>query len=110
MPTVSRPARAGTWFGNAMLLAFAAVQICDGAFTYLGVRLAGSQIEANPIIASSIDALGPAAGIATTKALAMACAGVLYVCARHRTLGVLTILYLTFAVWPWSRLLADLTL
>ena len=96
----------GQLFGNAMLLAFLLAQACDGVLTYLGIMSYGVQIEGNPIVAWYITELGVGVAIAAAKGFATACAATLHVYARHRTVGLLTILYLTAAVWPWMRLLS----
>src|SRR3989442_672255 len=80
-------------FGDAVLLAFLAAQFFDGAFTYIGVHHFGLGIEANPIVGWYIAALGIGYALIVTKALAVGCAAVLHLFARHRMIGVLTILY-----------------
>ena len=37
-------------FGDGVLLVFLVAQLCDGAFTYVGVHHFGLGIEANPIV------------------------------------------------------------
>lgn len=86
-------------------LAFVAVQVLDGVLTYIGLRTFGLEIEANPIVAWYAEAFGPAAGLAAAKLFAIGCASVLYVTARHRTVAVLTILYLACAIMPWAHVL-----
>jgi hypothetical protein len=92
-------------FGNAMLLAFLVAQVFDGFLTYLGVMLYGVQIEGNPIVAWYITKMGAGLGMSVAKGFATVCAATLHLCSRHRTVGLLTLLYLTVAVWPWVRLL-----
>ena len=96
-----------SYFGDAILLVFLLVQMCDGAFTYVGLRTFGPGIEANPLIAWYIAAVGMGAALIAVKALAVACAAILHLCARHWTVAVLTIFYLVVAVWPWANLLAS---
>src|SRR6185295_1388703 len=93
-------------FGDVVLLAFLAAQVCDGAFTYLGVHHFGIDIEANPIVGWYIAALGIGYALLATKALAVACAAVLHIFARHRVIAVLTFFYLVLAISPWVHLLA----
>ena len=88
-----------------MLLAFVIAQALDGALTYLGIAAFGAAAEANPVVAWYVSALGAGAGLAAVKGGAIACAATLHVTARHRILGGLTVLYLTAAVLPWTRLL-----
>ena len=90
---------------NAVLLLFVLVQLCDGVLTYLGVHTFGASIEANPIVAWYIAAIGLGTGVVAIKAFAVGCAAILYWCACHRTLGLLTMMYLGLAVWPWAYLL-----
>jgi hypothetical protein len=94
-----------SYFGDVVLLAFVIAQTLDGAFTYLGVTTYGSTIEANPVVAWYIGSLGAAIGLVGIKALGLVCAATLHRCNRHRTLGILTVLYLLAAVLPWTRVL-----
>jgi uncharacterized membrane protein len=103
----SSPSRR-SWFGDFVLLAFLAAQFFDGALTYVGVHHYGLGIEANPIVGWYIAVLGIGYALLATKALAIACAALLHVFARHRVIGVLTIIYLTLAVTPWVHLLSTL--
>jgi hypothetical protein len=106
MPQSPRPRR--SLFGDAVLLAFIGAQFCDGAFTYIGVHAFGLGIEANPIVGWYIAALGVGSALVASKGLAVACAAVLHFFARHRSVGVLTILYLALAISPWVHLLASI--
>jgi hypothetical protein len=90
---------------DALWLTFVAVQILDGVLTYIGVRTFGLGIEANPVVAWYAEAFGAAAGLAAAKLFAIACASVLYVTSRGRTVAVLTVLYLAFAIVPWAHVL-----
>ena len=90
---------------DVLWLTFVAVQALDGVLTYVGVRTFGLGIEANPVVAWYAEAFGPAAGLLAAKTFAIACASVLYVTARHRTVAVLTLLYLAFAIIPWAHVL-----
>src|SRR2546427_5473283 len=93
-------------FGDAVLLAFLAAQFCDGAFTYVGVHHFGLGIEANPIVGWYIAVLGICYALLATKGLAVACAAVLHLFARHRVIGLVPLFYLAIALRPWVRLLA----
>ena len=94
-------------FGDAIFGIFLLAQFCDGALTYLGIHAFGPAIEANPIVAWYVGAVGIGVGILVMKMLAVACAMLLHVSARHRTIGLLTLGYLVLAVWPWTALLAS---
>ena len=96
-----------SYFGDGVLLVFLLVQVCDGAFTYVGVHTFGPSIEANPIIVWYIAAVGMGAALLAMKLLAVTCGAILHLCARHVTVGLLTILYLFVAVWPWTHLLTS---
>jgi hypothetical protein len=93
-------------FGNLMLVVFLLAQTFDGALTYLGIMTYGVQVEGNPILAWYVAQLGAGVAIGGAKAFATVCAAILHFHSRHRTLGLLTILYLTAAVWPWMRILS----
>ena len=91
-------------FGDGVLLIFLFAQLADGALTYIGVHVFGLEIEANPIVSWYIAAFGVGAALVAAKLLAATCAMTLHLTSRHRTVGVLTILYLAAAVWPWATL------
>ena len=92
-------------FGDGIMLAFLLTQLSDGVLTYVGISTFGEAIEANPLLAWYIAVFGPAAAVIGAKTFAVACAAALHFCARHRTVGVLTIVYLTAAVWPWTLII-----
>ena len=98
---VSRP----SWMGDMVWLAFVVVQALDGVLSYVGVRTIGPWIEANPIVAWYASLYGPAIAFAGAKLFAVACGTVLYAMSRHRTLALLTLIYVLFAVGPWIQLL-----
>ena len=87
-------------------MAFVAVQVLDGAMSYIGVELHGPAIEANPVVGWYLTALGPAIGFTVAKLYALGCGAVLYVTARHYWVAALTILYLLLAVGPWMHVLS----
>ena len=90
---------------EGLWLAFVAVQVMDGSLTYLGVRIFGLSIEANPLVAWYAGALGPAAGLIAAKLFAVVCASILSLTAHHRTIAVLTVIYLVCAIAPWAHVL-----
>jgi hypothetical protein len=92
---------------EVLWLAFVSVQALDGAMSYIGVSLHGPAIEANPLVAWYLSALGPAVGFTAAKLFAVMCGAVLYVTARHKWVAVLTLLYLVVAVGPWAQILAS---
>ena len=91
---------------HLILLAFLAVQLCDGALTYIGVRQWGSSAEGNPVVAWYIATLGTGWGLAVAKSLASACAVILHIFARHLTIVALTAGYVAFALVPWLHVIA----
>ena len=103
--TVVSPHPTRSMFGDAILLLFLLAQLMDGVFTYVGISKFGEAIEANPLLSWYIATFGPAVALIGAKALAVACAATLHFCARHRTVGVLTIVYLAAAVWPWTLII-----
>lgn len=92
-------------FGDAAILAFVLAQAADGVFTYLGIALFGTSIEGNPLVAWYVGALGAGTAVFGAKIFAVACGATLHYRSMHRTIAALTIIYLTAAVWPWTRTL-----
>jgi len=106
---VSRRMRVLTWrrspFGEIVLVAFILTQAVDGVLTYMGIRRFGTEIEANALIGWYALSFGVGHALIGAKAFAVMCAAILYVNKRHLAIGVLTLVYLAGAVWPWTRLL-----
>lgn len=92
------------WFGNLVIVLFLIAQALDGIFTYLGVRAFGLS-EGNPLIAYSFRHAGVGGGLTVAKLLAVGCSMLLHLLEMHRTLGVLTLVYLSLAILPWSYLI-----
>jgi Domain of unknown function (DUF5658) len=104
-PVLRRPlALKRTLFGDIVLLTFILAQAADGAFTYMGVAT-GTVMEGNPLVAWYIAMFGAGVAVVGAKTMAIACGATLHMRAMHRTIGLLTILYLTAAVWPWTQAL-----
>ena len=103
--TMLAAGRQRSLFGDVILILFLLAQVCDGAFTYIGVQTFGPLAEGNPIVGWYIATVGAGLALFVMKALAIGCAAVLHAHARHRTVGFLTIVYLTFAVIPWIDIL-----
>jgi len=87
-----------------MLLGFVLVQCLDGAFTYLGVSIWGLGIEANPLVSSAVATAGLGAGLAGTKAIAIAFGMLLHLCRVHYLVALLTAIYIAAAILPWTAL------
>lgn len=94
-----------SFFGDLVWLAFVAAQAADGVLTYLGMLTFGLTIEGNPVVAWYATTLGPAHALVGAKLLSITCAGFLHMSAMHRAIGLLTIVCLLAAVWPWIALL-----
>jgi hypothetical protein len=93
-----------TWFGDTVFVVFLMTQVLDGAFTYLGIAAFGLS-EGNPVIAYYMSHVGVGPSLTVAKLVASACAIVLHVVEMHRTLAVLTLLYLSLAILPWTYLI-----
>ena len=91
-------------FGDFVVLSFVLMQCLDGVFTYLGVSIWGPAIEANPLIASAITAVGVLAGIGGAKLVAITFGIVLHLRRVHNLVAVLTAIYFTAAILPWTAL------
>lgn len=91
-------------FGDLVVVSFLVVQYLDGVFTYLGLRIWGPGIEANPIISSAITAGGVVIGLGGAKAVAMAFGILLHLRGVHMLVLVLTAIYFTVAIVPWTAL------
>jgi uncharacterized membrane protein len=106
-PPPSAPAlrpRWAAWFGDVVIVVFLIAQLLDGMLTYLGVMTFGVS-EGNPLIAHYMHSMGVGPSLAMAKLVAVAGALVLHLLAFHRLLGVLTLLYLSLAVLPWTFVL-----
>ena len=100
----SSPPLSDVAFGNFVIVLFLVAQLLDGIFTYLGVAAFGLS-EGNPIIAYYMKHHGVGPSVTVAKVLAVACSMVLHLLGMHRTLALLTLMYLSLAVLPWTYLL-----
>ena len=91
-------------FGDLVVIGFLIVQALDGTFTYLGVRIWGLHIEANPLISAAAAAIGTAAALATAKLMAAGFGIALHLTRIHTLVAVLTTLYVALAILPWTAL------
>lgn len=92
-------------FGDLAVIGFLLVQCLDGVFTYVGVRIWGPGIEANPLVASAMGVIGLGTGVAAMKLMAVAFGVVLHLRRVHNLIVLLTFIYLTAAILPWTALL-----
>ena len=88
-----------------MVIAFLIAQACDGVFTYVGVATYGMPVEANPLLAWLMAALGCAAGVAAAKVAAGAFGIALHLVSVHRIVAVLAVFYFAVAIVPWIGVL-----
>jgi len=95
----------GRWFGDLALLLFLLMQCLDGVFTYVGVVTLGPRVEANPVLAHLMDALGAGAALTATKVVAGGFGILLHLRQVHVTVLLLSALYLAAAVGPWLAVL-----
>jgi hypothetical protein len=91
-------------FGDLVVVGFLLVQFLDGILTYLGVSIWGPGIEANPLISSAIAVAGPIPGLAIVKLIAIAFGMILHLRRVHNVVALLTLVYLTVAILPWTAL------
>ncbi len=94
-------------FGDVMVVGFLLVQCVDGVFTYLGVRIWGPAIEANPLVSSAVAVLGLLTGLATVKLFAVSLGILLHLRRVHMLVAVLNAIYLAVAIVPWAALLVS---
>jgi len=92
-------------FGDAALLVFLFAQCLDGIFTYVGIVSFGPDIEANPLVAGLMAAIGHGAGLLTAKAVAIALGIALHVRQVHAAVAALAAFYVVAAVLPWVAIL-----
>jgi hypothetical protein len=92
-------------FGDLVVLLFLATQCLDGVFTYLGVAIWGTGIEANPLISSAMGAVGVGFGVAGAKAIAIGFGMMLHLRRVHNLVAALTLIYVAAAILPWTALL-----
>jgi hypothetical protein len=91
-------------FGDLVVLGFVIVQCLDGAFTYLGVRLWGPGIEANPLIATAMATVGLGIGLAGAKLVAIGFGMLLHLFRVHNVVALLTAIYVAAAILPWTAI------
>ncbi len=99
---------AGSRFGDLTVLGFLFVQALDGAFTYLGVRIWGPGIEANPLINSAVTMAGPVIGVTGAKLVAIALGIALHLTRVHNLVALLTVIYVAAAILPWAAVFLTL--
>ena len=91
-------------FGDLVVLTFLIVQSLDGIFTYLGVSFWGLEIEANPIVSSTVRLVGLGAGLTAVKLVAVGFGMALHLRRVHNVVALLTAIYFAAAILPWTAL------
>ena len=94
-----------SFFGNLAVVAFLAVQACDGVLTYVGLATFGPHMEGNPILASVMVLFGVGPGLTGAKLVAGVFGILLHLTGVHRLIALLTAIYVALAVVPWTALL-----
>jgi hypothetical protein len=92
-------------FGDLMVVGFVLMQCLDGVFTYLGVAIWGPAIEANPLISSAMAASGVVVAVGGAKVVAIGLGILLHLRRVHNLVALLTAIYFTVAILPWTALL-----
>jgi uncharacterized membrane protein len=92
-------------FGDAVIVLFLLAQAADGVMTYVGVTTLGVHLEANPLLASLMNAFGQGTAVAVAKIVASGLGISLHLIGVHGILAVLTGIYLLAAILPWAGLL-----
>lgn len=95
----------GSKTGYVALVMFLATQVCDGVLTYVGVRVYGPGIEANPVLAWLMATLGQGLALATAKTGAGAIGIGLHLGGVHRVVAGLAAFYVIVAILPWIAIL-----
>ena len=92
-----------SWFGNTVIILFLVAQVLDAALTYLGLTIGLS--EGNPLVAYAFHHAGVGPGLTIAKLVAVGCSMGLHLLGLHRVLAMLTVMYLSLAILPWTYLL-----
>jgi uncharacterized membrane protein len=92
-------------FGDVAVVVFLLTQALDGVLTYVGVRLMGLHMEANPLLAWLMAELGSGAALTSAKVLAGGFGIILHLSCVHRVVAALAAFYVVVAILPWMALL-----
>ena len=92
-------------FGDLVVVGFVLMQCLDGVFTYLASGSGDPAIEANPLISSAMTAAGVVAGPGRRESWWRSGFGILLHLRRvHNVVALLTAIYFTVAILPWTAL------
>jgi uncharacterized Tic20 family protein len=92
-------------FGDLVIVLFIAMQVFDGALTYVGIQLFGRGIEANPLLVWLMRQVGDGPGLAMAKSVALGFGAFLHLTSVHRVIAVLAGIYFAAAIVPWVHIL-----
>ena len=104
MATLVRRWEANSRFGDLAIVGFLLMQCLDAVFTYLGIRIWGPSIEANPLISSAMAAGGIVTALGAAKGVAIGFGMLLHLRRVHNIVALLTALYFAAAILPWTAL------
>jgi hypothetical protein len=96
-------------FGDLVVVGFMLMQCLDAVFTYLGISIWGPGIEANPLISSAMAAGGVLAGLGGAKLVAIGFGMLLHHRRVHNLVALLTAIYFTVAILPWTLLFLQIS-
>ena len=105
IPKIRNSAASRSVFGDVVLVLFLLAQCFDGVFTYVGVRIHGLAIEANPLIAVLMSSLGHGVALAGTKTVAAGLGICLHLREVHGAVALLAVFYAVVAIYPWVLIL-----
>jgi hypothetical protein len=88
------------------LLLFVAVQLADGALTYMGILRFGPAIEANPLLSFCAAVFGASSALVVAKTVAIIGGTTLHVFSQHFVLAALTVTCVFGAIVPWAMVLS----
>jgi hypothetical protein len=89
---------------RVVLMVFLLAQAGDGMFTYAAVQAHGVAAEGNMLLVTWMMLVGPFPTQFVAKLVAAAGGCLLYARGVHRTLALLTLLYMVAAIGPWILL------
>ena len=99
--------RTPSWSEATIVFAvFLTAQVLDGLLTYIGVSVLGIEVEANVLLATSMEAIGTPSTLIVAKLIACGCGYILYRTAWYRPLAITAGLYVGVAVVPWLGVMA----
>lgn len=92
-------------FGDLAVLSFVVVQCLDGMLTYIGISTWGPTAEANPLVRAAVGYFGLETGLYVAKLIATGFGIFLHLARVHVIVALLTALYITLSILPWTLVL-----